>query len=111
MNSYATPSGSPEHVSRQLTSIEKLVMGASSIAVFVGMGYVFLFPNPNSLSWERNLEFVAMTGLLILYLAVPVAGSLFLMRKGNRAGRIVGTLLAAVPFFIVCGGFLSMLVT
>ena len=109
MNPYESHAEAPARYVNELRLIEKGTLALSALAMFVGIGYVLLFPNPNSLSWERDLEIVAIVGLLILYVAVPVVGSLFLMRKGNHAGRLLGTLLASAPFFIVCGSFLSML--
>ncbi|MFO0975715.1 MAG: hypothetical protein U0996_04915 [Planctomycetaceae bacterium] len=78
--------------------------------MIVGTAYTQMYPNPNSLSWERDLEVVALVGLWFLYLVISVGGAFLLLRSCNPNIRGIGTILAALPSVIVCGGFISLVI-
>ena len=112
MSPYTSPpegAGSGLQPTTQLSRVEKLAFGASAVSVTIVTGYVFLFPGPNSPAWERQVEIGVWGGVLLFYFAVSVNGSLFLIRKGNRASRFVGVLLAAMPCVILLWGVLVQL--
>ena len=115
MNPYSPPTSTPNKSARprpRLTVFQRRTLRVSAIAMLVGTGYVsynLFFPRTQQLSWERDMEVWALVGLWILYLLISVVGALLLLRCRNPTIRDFGTLVAAIPFFIVSGSFISLL--